>query len=46
MYLKVKLDIAYLDGIDDDIDFCCKLATEESVVICPGKTSGSHYINN
>jgi hypothetical protein len=30
--------MSYFDGIDDDIDFCTKLAKEESVVICPGKT--------
>ncbi|KAJ1265851.1 hypothetical protein BS78_08G105700 [Paspalum vaginatum] len=32
----VMLDMSCFDGIDDDIDFCCKLAKEESVVISPG----------
>ncbi|CAN6328902.1 unnamed protein product [Urochloa humidicola] len=33
---KVKLDMSCFHGIDDDIDFCCKLSKEESVVISPG----------
>ncbi|KAL6630060.1 hypothetical protein ACP70R_029825 [Stipagrostis hirtigluma subsp. patula] len=40
MFVMVKLDISYFDGIDDDIDFCSKLAKEESVVICPGSGLG------
>ncbi|KAK1566182.1 hypothetical protein QYE76_007574 [Lolium multiflorum] len=36
MFVMVKLDLSSLDGIDDDIDFCNKVAREESVVICPG----------
>ncbi|WVZ90754.1 hypothetical protein U9M48_037025 [Paspalum notatum var. saurae] len=36
MFVMVKLDMSCFDGIDDDIDFCCKLAKEESVVISPG----------
>ncbi|XP_062218890.1 nicotianamine aminotransferase 1-like [Phragmites australis] len=40
MFVMVKLDISYFDAIDDDIDFCCKLAKEESVVICPGSGLG------
>ena len=25
-----------MEEIQDDIDFCCKLAKEESVILCPG----------
>ncbi|KAF7038298.1 hypothetical protein CFC21_048497 [Triticum aestivum] len=35
MVVMVKLDLSCLDGIDDDVDFCTKVAREESVVICP-----------
>jgi aspartate/methionine/tyrosine aminotransferase len=35
MFVMVKLDLS-LDGIHDDVDFCTKVAREESVVICPG----------
>ncbi|RLN29680.1 hypothetical protein C2845_PM05G21920 [Panicum miliaceum] len=34
--VQIKLDMSCFCGIDDDIDFCCKLAKEESVVISPG----------
>ncbi|KAF8656894.1 hypothetical protein HU200_060456 [Digitaria exilis] len=40
MFVMVKLDMSYFDGIDDDINFCTKLAKEESVVICPGSGLG------
>jgi tyrosine aminotransferase/nicotianamine aminotransferase len=33
----VKLNLYLLEGINDDIDFCCKLAKEESVILCPGE---------
>jgi hypothetical protein len=33
----VKLNLYLLEGIHDDIDFCCKLAKEESVILCPGE---------
>ncbi|XP_039801756.1 nicotianamine aminotransferase 1-like isoform X2 [Panicum virgatum] len=36
MFVMVKLDMSCFCGIDDDIEFCCKLAKEESVVISPG----------
>ncbi|CAN6328899.1 unnamed protein product [Urochloa humidicola] len=36
MFVMVKLDMSCFHGIDDDIDFCCKLSKEESVVISPG----------
>ncbi|VAH81019.1 unnamed protein product [Triticum turgidum subsp. durum] len=40
MVVMVKLDLCCLDGIDDDVDFCTKVAREESVVICPGSGLG------
>ncbi|KAF8693990.1 hypothetical protein HU200_038563 [Digitaria exilis] len=40
MFVMVKLDMSYFEGIDDDINFCTKLAKEESVVICPGSGLG------
>lgn len=40
MFVMAKLDLSYLDDIDDDIDFCSKVAKEESVVICPGSGLG------
>ncbi|KAI3736098.1 hypothetical protein L6452_15631 [Arctium lappa] len=36
MCLMAKLDLSVFDGIKDDLDFCLKLAKEESVVILPG----------
>lgn len=33
----MKLELSLLNGINDDVDFCLKLAKEESVVLCPGK---------
>jgi hypothetical protein len=35
-HIQVKLNLYLLEGIHDDIDFCCKLAKEESVILCPG----------
>ncbi|KAK1620285.1 hypothetical protein QYE76_025802 [Lolium multiflorum] len=40
MFVMVKLDLSCLDGIHDDVDFCTKVAREESVVICPGSGLG------
>nr|GFB01296.1 probable aminotransferase TAT2 [Tanacetum cinerariifolium] len=37
---KVKLDVSVLKDISDDIDFCFKLAKEESVILLPGHTVG------
>lgn len=37
--LQVKLDLSCLDGICDDMDFCCRLAKEESVIVLPGANS-------
>ena len=35
--LQVKLNVSLLDGISDDLEFCLKLAHEESVTVFPGK---------
>ncbi|KAJ6371722.1 hypothetical protein OIU77_002107 [Salix suchowensis] len=39
MFVMVKLNLSSLEGIDDDMDFCHKLAKEESVMLLPGKAS-------
>ncbi|KAG2558200.1 nicotianamine aminotransferase 1-like [Panicum virgatum] len=36
MFVMVKLDLSCLQGIKDDMDFCCRLAKEELVVLLPG----------
>ncbi|XP_047342774.1 probable aminotransferase TAT2 [Impatiens glandulifera] len=40
MFVMVKLDVSVLENILDDMDFCSKLAKEESVVILPGFAVG------
>ncbi|CAK9144940.1 unnamed protein product [Ilex paraguariensis] len=40
MSVMVKLNLLVLDGIEDDMDFCTKLAKEESVIILPGVAVG------
>ncbi|KAK9676837.1 hypothetical protein RND81_11G104900 [Saponaria officinalis] len=40
MFVMVKLDISILNDIQDDIDFCLKLAAEEKVLVLPGSTLG------
>ncbi|XP_072964943.1 nicotianamine aminotransferase 1-like [Typha angustifolia] len=40
MFVMVKLNVACLEDIHDDIDFCSKLAKEESVILCPGSVLG------
>lgn len=35
----MKLNLSMLEDISDDIDFCFKLAQEESVIVLPGKNS-------
>lgn len=45
--VQVKLNLSLLEDISDDIDFCFKLAREESVILLPGKdiTSVSLIMN-
>ncbi|CAA7410183.1 unnamed protein product [Spirodela intermedia] len=40
MFMLVELDLSRLQDITDDVDFCCKLAKEESLIILPGSTVG------
>nr|AHN10104.1 aromatic amino acid aminotransferase 4 [Atropa belladonna] len=40
MFLMVKLNCPQLEDISDDLDFCFKLAKEESVIILPGVAVG------
>ncbi|XP_047150712.1 probable aminotransferase TAT2 [Vigna umbellata] len=40
MAMMVKLNLSLLEDISDDIDFCFKLAKEESVIILPGTAVG------
>ncbi|KAK9052124.1 hypothetical protein SSX86_028752 [Deinandra increscens subsp. villosa] len=40
MCVMVKLDISVFEDIKDDLDFCVKLAKEESVLILPGVSVG------
>ncbi|XP_022738226.1 probable aminotransferase TAT2 isoform X2 [Durio zibethinus] len=35
MFVMVKLNLSLLEDINDDMDFCMKLAKEESVIIVP-----------
>jgi tyrosine aminotransferase len=35
--LQVKLHLPQLDDIEDDMEFCLKLAKEESLILVPGK---------
>ncbi|KAB1994107.1 hypothetical protein ES319_D13G076600v1 [Gossypium barbadense] len=35
MFVMVKLNVSLLEDISDDLDFCMKLAKEESVIIVP-----------
>ncbi|KAK6241717.1 Aminotransferase [Theobroma cacao] len=40
MFVMVKLNVSLLEDIDDDMDFCLKLAREESVIVLPGVAVG------
>ncbi|CAI0385412.1 unnamed protein product [Linum tenue] len=40
MFVMVKLNLSKLDDIEDDVDFCVKLAREESVIVLPGIAVG------
>ncbi|KAE8688110.1 hypothetical protein F3Y22_tig00111000pilonHSYRG00101 [Hibiscus syriacus] len=41
MSAMVKLDVSMLEDINDDIEFCLKLAEEESVIVLPGRQINS-----
>ncbi|KAF8043333.1 hypothetical protein BT93_A1620 [Corymbia citriodora subsp. variegata] len=40
MFVMVKLNLSLLEGIKDDMEFCLKLAKEESVIVLPGIVVG------
>lgn len=40
MFVMAKLNLSLLDGIQDDLEFCLKLAEEEKVIVLPGSTMG------
>ncbi|KAK9734672.1 hypothetical protein RND81_04G156200 [Saponaria officinalis] len=40
MFVMVKLNMSLLQDIEDDIDFCIKLAKEDKMVILPGTAVG------
>ncbi|KAL9246958.1 hypothetical protein vseg_020436 [Gypsophila vaccaria] len=40
MFIMVKLNVSILEGIQDDVDFCIKLANEENMIVLPGVTVG------
>lgn len=40
MFCMVKLDMSVFEDIKDDMDFCVKIAKEESVIILPGISVG------
>lgn len=40
MFVMAKLNLLLLEGIKDDMDFCLKLAKEESVIVLPGISVG------
>ncbi|MCL7038836.1 hypothetical protein MKW94_002219 [Papaver nudicaule] len=40
MFLMVKLNTLVLEDISNDMDFCSKLAREESVIVLPGTVLG------
>ncbi|CAI9089338.1 OLC1v1023897C1 [Oldenlandia corymbosa var. corymbosa] len=40
LFAMVRLNLSVLENIEDDVDFCLKLAKEESVIVLPGATLG------
>ena len=43
--MQVKLNLSLLEDISDDIDFCFKLAKEESVIILPGQGTRANFFS-
>ncbi|KAM3204227.1 hypothetical protein P3L10_027636 [Capsicum annuum] len=41
MCVMIKLNLSFLEGINDDMEFCTKLAHEESVIILPVNDRGT-----
>ncbi|KAM3204002.1 hypothetical protein P3L10_027411 [Capsicum annuum] len=41
MCVMIKLNLSFLEGINDDMEFCTKLAHEESVIILPAATKST-----
>ncbi|TMW85032.1 hypothetical protein EJD97_023906 [Solanum chilense] len=40
MFLMAKLNMSLLEGIDNDMEFCTRLAREESAIVLPGEALG------
>ncbi|XP_059283381.1 nicotianamine aminotransferase 1-like isoform X3 [Lycium ferocissimum] len=40
MFLMAKLNMSLMEGINNDLEFCTRLAREESVVVLPGEALG------
>ncbi|KAJ4838871.1 hypothetical protein Tsubulata_044656 [Turnera subulata] len=40
LFMMVKLNVSVLEDINDDMDFCLKLAREESILVLPGVAVG------
>ncbi|CAI9089339.1 OLC1v1023900C3 [Oldenlandia corymbosa var. corymbosa] len=40
LFVMVRLNLSLLENIEDDVDFCLKLAKEESVIVLPGVALG------
>ncbi|KAJ4822216.1 hypothetical protein Tsubulata_013581 [Turnera subulata] len=40
LFMMVKLNVSVLEDINDDMDFCLKLAREESIPVLPGVAVG------
>ncbi|XP_010520925.1 PREDICTED: probable aminotransferase TAT2 isoform X2 [Tarenaya hassleriana] len=40
MAMMIKLNLSLLEDVSDDVDFCFKLAREESVIVLPGTVVG------
>ncbi|KAM7263436.1 hypothetical protein ACFE04_001119 [Oxalis oulophora] len=40
MFMMVKLNLSLLEDINDDVDFCLKLAKEQNTIVLPGVAVG------